>query len=339
LDLVHLVDAKVRAARATAVRSQTVATLANEDLEEHRRWFEQQRQQSAAILKSHTTRLARERASEARRQRAQALALAAGSAGSGLLRGTVWSVTRIGTLSWLGFTQLGAFLSFGFTQLGAALWFAFAQFGAFLWLGFSQLGALLRFGASAAGAKARALWPPLVEALGAAGSQLGASAAAAGVVLDRTLRWSAARLWGLVDALVRTLRQQVHGSLEQRRRAAAAARSETQLLLLQKRIHALDKSGDGRLEPVLDEWQAFRARARKVEQELATDRRHRRGGSPWNGATGTRGGTTLSRAGTTLWRREPELPMAHLPIAPQRPVRRAPARELRPERVNPLAAR
>jgi hypothetical protein len=76
-----------------------------------------------------------------------------------------------------------------------------------------------------------------------------------------------------------------------------------------------------------------------VEQELATDRRHRRGGSPWNGATGTRGGTTLSRAGTTLWRREPELPMAHLPIAPQRPVRRAPARELRPERVNPLAAR
>lgn len=317
LDLVHLVDAKVRAARATAVRSQTVATLANEDLEEHRRWFEQQRQQSTAILKSHATRLARERASEARRQRATELALGARSAGSGLLRGTVWSLTRFGTLSRLGFTQLGAFLAFVFTRLGAALSFAFAQFGAFLWLGFSQLGALLRFGATAAGAKAVALWPPLVEALGAAGSQLAASVA---------------QLWRLLDALVRTLQQQVQGALKQRRRAAAAARSEAQLLLLQQRIHALDKSGDGRLEPVLDEWQAFRARARKVEQGLAMRQRNWRGGNPWNGAART-------RAGTTVWRREPELPMPHLPIAPQRQARRAPSRGPGPERINPLAAR
>jgi len=328
LDLVHLVDAKVRAARATAVRSQTVATLANEDLEEHRRWFEQQRQQSAAIVKSHTTRLARERASEARRQRAKALAVAAGSAGTGLARGTVWSLTRFGTLSWLGVTRLGALLSSGFTQLGAVLLFCFAQFGAFLWLGCTQLGVLLRFGATASAAWARALWPPLVEAFRAAGSQLAASAAGAGVVLGRTLRRSAAHFLHLLGGLAGTLQRRVQGTLEQRRRAAAVMRSEAQLRLLQTRIHALDKSGDGRLEPVLDEWQAFRARARKVEHVLAMRQRDRRGGTRWNGT-----------AGPTLWRREPELPMPQLPIAPRRPVPRAPARRPSPEWVNPLAAR
>ena len=106
LDLVRLIDAKVRVAHVTAARSKTVAILAEEDLADHRRWFEKQRQETEATLKKHASRLERERAAEARRERRQKFAAEIKSVGDGVRRGTT-----------SGFAQLCA----GFAHLAEVL--------------------------------------------------------------------------------------------------------------------------------------------------------------------------------------------------------------------------
>jgi hypothetical protein len=305
-DLVHLVDAKVRAARSTAARSQAVAILAQEDLEEHRRWFEQQRQETEATLQKHATRLERERAAAARRERRQEFAADVKSVGAGVRRGTTSSFAKL----CMGLASVAEIVRQILTQSAELLW--------------SGLLAVV--------AKARALWPPLMDALAAVLSGL-AVKGRSGANLAAT---SAGRGEAILQDVHHTLRRHLRGTLERRSQPASGPnRARASRLVhqrLQQRISALDKAGYGRLEPVLDEWQAFRHRAEQARQHLEVRRRDGHQGMAWNG-------TGAFRGGTTLWRREPEMQMPDLPIVPPRPETHPPASAVAKARLNPLAAR
>jgi hypothetical protein len=327
LDLVRLIDAKVRVAHVTAARSKTVAILAEEDLADHRRWFERQRQETEATLKKHATRVERERARKARRERRQKIAAEVKSVGAGVHRSTT---------SW--FARLCA----GFAHVAEGLWTGVARSAALLRSGLMELCRLLWSGLAGVSAKLQALRPPLMAALASATSRLGVHTQAATVrVADQTQRYGS-RLWQWLSACGTAVLKDAHEEVgrrvqsarERRKRMAPAVISQRAHQRLQKRIHALDRGQearlepvldrgpDERLEPVLDEWQTFRQRARKVQQELEMRQR----GIAWSedGAF---------RAGTTLWRREPHFGTPQAPVPPPRPRRR---RAATPDRPTPV---
>jgi hypothetical protein len=165
----------------------------------------------------------------------------------------------------------------------------------------------------------RALWTPLMAASASAMSWLGVNAEVATIraageskrVGSQLRQWVSARGTAVIETARQDLGRRIEGARERRKRTAPAAISERAHQRLQMRIHGLDRASDVRLEPILDEWQTFRARARKVQQELAMRQR----GIAWgeNGA---------SRAGTTLWRREPQFGTPQLPVPAPRPRRR-----------------
>jgi hypothetical protein len=317
LDLVRLIDAKVRVAHVTAARSKTVAILAEEDLADHRRWFEKQRQETEATLKKHASRLERQRAAEARRERRQKFAAEVKSAGNGIRRGTTSgfarfcaSFTRIAEVLWGGVARSAGLIRSG---LSASGWF--------IWSTLTKVGTALQSGLVALGEKMRALWPPLMAALASATSWLGISTQAATIrAAGQTKRigsqlgqWLSAHGTAVIENARQELGRQVQGARESRKRTAPAVSSQRAHQRLQKRIDALDRASDVRLEPILDEWQTFRARARKVQRELEMRQR----GIAW-------GEDGASRAGTTLWRREPQFGTPQLPVpAPRQRRRRA----------------
>jgi len=330
LDLVRLIDAKVRVAQVTAARSKTVAILAEEDLADHRRWFERQRQETEATLKQHATRLERERARKARRERRQKFAAEVKSVGADVHRGTTSCFVR---------------LCEGFAHVVEGLWTGVARSATRLRSGVTELGTLLWSGLAGAGAKVRTLWPPLMAALASATSWLGIHTQAATTRAAEHATRSGSQLWQWLSARRRAVLKDVHqevgrqvrGARERRKRMAPAVIPQRAHQRLQKRIHALDRGQDARrepaldrgqearLEPVLDEWQAFRARARKVQHALEMRQR----GIAWSG-------DGASRVGTTLWRREPQFGMPQAPAPPPRPRRR---RAATPDRPTPLPGR
>jgi len=328
LDLVRLIDAKVRVAHVTAARSKTVAILAEEDLADHRRWFERQRQETEATLKQHATRLERERARKARSERRQKFAAEVKSVGADVHRGTTSCFVR---------------LREGFAHVAEGLWTGVARSAARLRSGVTVLCTLLWSGLAGAGAKVQTLWPPLMAALASATSWLGIHTRAATIRVAGHAKGSGSQLWQWLSARGTAVLKDAHqeggrrvrGARERRRRMTPAVIPQRAHQRLQKRIHALDRGQDarlepvpdrgqdarrepildrgqdGRLEPVLDEWQAFRARARKVQHALEMRQR----GIVWSG-------DGASRAGTTLWRREPQFGMPQAPAPPPRPRRR-----------------
>ncbi len=323
LDLVRLIDAKVRVAQVTAARSKSVAVLAEEDLADHRRWFEKQRQETEATLKKHASRLERERADEARRERRRKFAAEIKSVGDGVRRGTT-----------SGFAQLGA----GFAHVAEVFWRGVARFAALIRSGVSAsgsficstvttVGTALRSGLVAIGMEMRALWPPLMAVSASATSWLGVNTQATTIraaggtkrIGSQLGQWLSARGTAVIEKARQELGQQVQRARARRKRTAPAVVSQRVHQRLQKRIHGLDRASDVRLEPILDEWQTFRARARKVQRELAMRQR----GIAWgeNGA---------SRAGTTLWRREPQFGTPQLSVPAPRPRRRRAATPGRP---------
>lgn len=312
LDLVRLIDAKVRVAHVTAARSKTVAILAEEDLADHCRWFERQRQETEATLKKHATLLERERARKARTERRQKFAAEVKSVGADIHRGT---------------TSCFARLCAGFAQIAEALWTSLTHSAALLRSGLTQLGTLLWLGLAGAGAKVRTLWPLLLAASASATSWLGVHTRAATIRVAGQAERSGSQLWQWLSArgtaVLKDVHQevgrQVRGARERRRRAAPPPIPQRVRQRLQKRIQALDRGQDVRLEPVLDEWHAFRVRARKVQQELEMRQR----GIAWRG-------NGASRAGTTLWRREPQFGVPQVPVPPPRPKRRRAATRAHP---------
>jgi hypothetical protein len=315
LDLVRLIDAKVRVAHVTAARSKTVAILAEEDLADHRRWFEKQRQETEATLKKHASRLERERAAEARRERRQKFVAEAKSVGGGVRRGTVSGFTQV----YAGFANGAEVLGGGVARSAALIRSGVSASGSFICSAVTKLGTALRSGVAAIGMELLALWPPLMAALASAMSWLGANTQAATMraatqsehIGSQLGQWLSARRTAVVETARQELGRQVEGARERRKRTAPAVSSERARQRLQKRIHALDRASDQRLEPILDEWQTFRARARKVQQELAMRQR----GIAW-------GEDVASRAGTTLWRREPQFGAPQLPVPATSPRRR-----------------
>jgi hypothetical protein len=315
LDLVRLIDAKVRVAHVTAARSKTVAILAEEDLADHRRWFEKQRQETEATLKKHASRLERERAAEARRERRQKFLAEAKSVGGGVHRGTVSGFTQVGA----GFAHAADVLWGGVARSAALMRSGLSASGSFMGSGVTKLGTALRSGVAAVGRALLALWPPLMAAAASGMSWLGANTEAATMraatqserIGSQLRQWLSARGTAVVETARQELGRQVEGARERRKRMAPAVISERTRQRLQKRIHTLDRASDGRLEPILDEWQTFRARARKVQQELAMRQR----GIAW-------GEDGASRAGTTLWRREPQFGAPQLPVPAPSPRRR-----------------
>jgi hypothetical protein len=316
LDLVRLIDAKVRVAHVTAARSKTVAILAEEDLADHRCWFERQRQETEATLKEHAARLERERAREARRERRQKLAAEVKSVGADVHRGTASCFVR---------------LRAGFAHGAEALWTGVARSATRLRSGVTVLCTLMWSGLTGAGAKVRTLWPPLMAALASATSWLGIRTRASTIRVAGHAKGSGSQLWQWFSARGTAILKDEHqevdrpirGPRERRRRMTPAVIPQRAHQLLQKRIHALDRGQDARLEPVLDrgpearlepvldEWEAFRARARKVQHALEMRQR----GIVWSG-------DGASRAGTTLWPREPQFGMPQAPAPPPRPRRR-----------------
>jgi hypothetical protein len=313
LDLVRLIDAKVRVAHVTAARSKTVAILAEEDLADHRRWFEKQRQETEATLKKHASRLERERAAEARRERRQKFVAEAKSVGGGVRRGTVSGFTQVGA----GFAHAADVLWGGVARSAALMRSGLSASGSFMCSEVTKVGTALRSGVAAVGRALLALWPPLMAA--SAMSWLGANTEAATMraatqserIGSQLRQWLSARGTAVVETARQELGRQVEGARERRKRMAPAVISERTRQRLQKRIHTLDRASDVRLEPILDEWQTFRARARKVQQELAMRQR----GIAW-------GEDGASRAGTTLWRREPQFGAPQLPVPAPSPRRR-----------------
>jgi hypothetical protein len=302
LDLVRLIDAKVRVAHVTAARSKTVAVLAEEDLAEHRRWFEQHRQETEATLKKHTTRLERERAREARRERRQKFAAEVKSVSAGVQRSTTSCFTRL-CASFAYYAQVlwtSLMLSAALLRSGAS------GFDRLIWSIARKVGAALRSLLAGIGAKMRALWPPLMAALASATSWLATIHVAGQTKRGGSRLWQWLSLHGtaVLNSTHQEVGRQVQGARERRKRTVPSAISQRAHKRLQKRIHALDRGQDARLEPVLDEWQVFRARARKVQRELEMRQR----GVAWS-EDGS------FRAGTTLWRREP-----HFGTPPQVPV-------------------
>jgi hypothetical protein len=306
LDLVRLIDAKVRVAHVTAARSKTVAILAEEDLADHRRWFERQRQETEATLKQHASRLERERARTARRERRQKF-------GADVHRGTTSCFVR---------------LRAGFAHGAEALWTGVARSATRLRSGGTVVCTLLWSGLAGAGAKVRTLWPPLMGALASATSWLGIRTHAATIRVaghakgsgSQLSQWFSERGTAVLKDAPQDIGRPVRGPHERMTQADIPQRAHQRL---QKRIHALDRGKDARpepvldrgqearLEPVLDEWEAFRARARKVQHALEMRQR----GIVWSG-------DGPSRAGTTLWRREPQFGMPQTPAPPPRPRRR-----------------
>jgi hypothetical protein len=316
LDLVRLIDAKVRVAHVTAARSKTVAILAEEDLADHRRWFERQRQETEATLKEHATRLERERARTARRERRHKLVAEVKSVGADVHRGTTSC-----------FVRLRAGLAHGAEVSSTGV----ARSATRLRSRVTVLCALLWSGLAGAGAKVRTLWPPLTAALASAASWLGIRTRTTTIRVAGLAKGSGSRLWQWLSArgtaILKDAPQEVarpvRGPRKRRRRVTPAAIPQRAHHWLQKRIHALDRGQDAsrepvpgrapeaRLEPVLDEWEAFRARARKVQHALQMRQRS----IVW-------GGDGASRAGTTLWRREPQFGMPQAPAPPPRSRRR-----------------
>jgi hypothetical protein len=297
LDLVRLIDAKVRVAHVTAARSKTVAILAEEDLADHRRWFERQRQETEATLKEHATRLERERARKARRERRQKFAAEVKSVGADVHRGTTSCFVRLragfahgAEVLWTGVARSATRLRSGVTVLCTLLWSGLAGAGA----------ATIRVAGHAKGS----------------GSQLWQLFSARGAAILKDVHQEVGR--------------QVRGPRERHRRMTPAVIPQRAHQRLQKRIHALDRGQDARLEPVLDrgqearlepvldEWEAFRARARKVQHALEMRQR----GIVWSGNGASRG--------KTLWRREPQFGMPQAPAPPPRPRRRRAATRAHP---------
>jgi len=335
LDLVRLIDAKVRVAQVTAARSKTVAILAEEDLADHRRWFERQRQETEATLKKHATLLERERAREARTERRQKFAADVKSVGADVHRSTTSCFTRLCA----GFAHYAEVLWTSVARSATLLRSGVSESGRLIWSAVRKVGAALRSWLAGAGATMRMLWPPLMAALASATSWLGVHTRAATIRVAGQAERSGSQLWQWLSArgtaVLKDVHQevgrQVQGARERRRRAAPPPIPQRARQRLQKRIQALDRGQDVRLEPVLDrgqdarlgpildEWQAFLARARKVQHDLEMRQR----GIAWRG-------DGASRAGTTLWRREPEFGVPQTPAPPPRPRRRRAATRAHP---------
>lgn len=288
LDLVHLIDAKIGTVRAKAARSRVATVLANEDLDQHRQWFERQRSLSSEAVRQRRNRLVRERDAEARRKRTEARALRIRSLGAGLLRGVESGLTSLGTRLWLGLEWIVASAVSGLASLGLLLtWIA---------------------------ARGLAYWPSLLRRLNTGMAWLAAQARAAGLSLakgfERIGARISSRLHDLGQSHIRTVRRGGE-ALRKRRRDAAMARSRAERDRLQNKIHALGQAKRSRpatamrpaepehraQQPEQEGWSELRQLALRARRGVERQDRERRGAVAWRGSSDPR------IAGSTLWSR------------------------------------
>lgn len=284
LDLIHLIDAKVRAVRAKADRSRVVAILAKEHLDQHRRWFDRHLTLSSEAMERRQRGLTRQRAAEARRKRAKNTGLRVRFTCVWLLRGAVSDLAFVGAHLWFGLAWIIA--------KGLVLR--------------APLGKRLAAGVSWLAAKARAV------ALSSAES------------LERTASRLLRRLNFLGQSLIRSGRHAGEALEKRRRDAGRVrlriehARLQSKIHALGKARRPRRVDGMRQIEqdqaaqqPQQEEWAELRQLARKARRGVEMQDCDRRGAVAWRG-----NGRASRMSGSTVWARSHGTPQARSAAPP-----------------------
>lgn len=247
-------DAKIGVVRAKAARSRVAAVLANEDLDQHRRWFERQRSLSLQAARERRQRRVRERDAEVRRKRTEARALRVRSLGVGLSRGAVSALTALCTRLWQGVAWAGESVVSGLASLRLRLGHGLARTAASAISGLALLGVRLLHAVTGITATGRAYGLSCIRGLSTGGARFAAQARAAGLSCAEGFERIGARISSQLNdrgqSIIRSVRQKGE-ALRQRRRDAATARSRAEHERLQTKIHALGKAERSRRAKVM----------------------------------------------------------------------------------------